>query len=236
MRYLLAVLTHGDNADVITRTIQSFRAMVTPAPTRQLVVMDGVCALPPIDPDIPYGEWNAYPIPDAPVGFSRAVHTMWRASVACTAVDYVFWLEHDFTFDRPVDLRDMAAILDEQPTTIAQVSLMRQPIAPREIDAGGVLADQIERGQAISYHRAFRYPDRDGGPIEIPWVEHAAYYTTNPNLMRRDFMQACPWTSYKDQAEGKYGLALAQVGYRFAILGDGDQWVTHIGERTGKGY
>ena len=230
VRYLFTVLTHGDHGDVLAETVESFYANVTPAPHRRLVVQDGPAALPPIvDPGVP---WACFTTAGGPVGFCKATATMWAAAAACKTVDYVFWLEHDFRFDRPVDLTDLALILDDvDGAPLAQVSLMRGSVNEVERVLGGVVADHRERGSVFAEHVTSR-ADRD-----VEWLEHGAYFTTNPCLMRRDFMEQNPWlVDPPRECEGRFGLELVQRGYRFAVAGDGTPWVTHLGVRDGSGY
>lgn len=217
MKYLLVVLTHGDNAYCLDRTITSFQEHVRPAPAQRLVVQDGPCALPPlIEGDD--NEWACFTIPKA-TGFCAAVGVAWQTAQLYQP-DYVFWLEHDFVFTRDVDVNAMRTILDGD-HSLAQVSLMRGPATQPEEDAGGVVEDIRRRGFGVSEYAG--------------WLRHKAYFTTNPSLMRGQFMRDNPWQT-RAECEGRYGVDLVGKGYSFGVLGHGEPWVEHIGVRTGMGY
>jgi hypothetical protein len=68
-------------------------------------------------------------------------------------------------------------------------------------------------------------------------LRHRSFFSTNPSLLRRDFMVENPWPADGEPfCEGRFGLELVQKGYSFGIWGDGDIWVDHIGRREGFGY
>lgn len=158
-------------------------------------------------------------------GFCRSTRNLWRMAAEESPDEYVFWLEHDFRFTRPVDLHLMANILDHGP--YAQVSLMRQAVNKQERKAGGIVQS-----------RPGEFTDKAG------WLEHTSYFTTNPSLMRRDFMQAHTFGDDRHRlpqdirCEGLFGMALIEQGFRFAVMGNGEPWVEHVGWRdaTGHGY
>ena len=58
--------------------------------------------------------------------------------------DFVFWLEHDFVFVKPLDLAPLMEVLDAHPT-LAQMQLMRGAVNEREKRMGGT-----ERGAALA--------------------------------------------------------------------------------------
>jgi hypothetical protein len=165
-------------------------------------------------------------------GFGAAIASAWTRLATASTADYVFHLEADFVFTRPVDLADLVEVLDARPQ-LAQMALVRQAWNAQEQAAGGVIACHPE-----SYH-----PARDDtGRL---WLEHTLFWTTNPSLYRR---QLCTlgWPDGK-QSEGHFTRQLLQDGMgavpgplvRFGYWGrttDGP-WVEHIGvERKGHGY
>lgn len=223
MKYVLAVLTHGDNAEMLDGLMHSFAAHVSPAPAACLVVQDGPCALPPFSSL----NWTCVTLEEQQ-GFCHATNSMWAAATELANsndANYVFWLEHDFRFRRAVDVRAMRTVLNSS-ETIAQVSLMRQSCNTVETEAGGVVQATRERG--------YLFAPRCN--LNVKWLQHSAYWTTNPSLMRVEFMNRNPWPT-EPQCEGRFGIDLISRGYNFAILGDGTPWIEHIGVRTtGKGY
>lgn len=150
------------------------------------------------------------------VGFCRSCQHCW-AKAAAGDHEFVFWLEHDFRFVKPVDLDQMAAILDANPQ-LAQMALMRQPVNEAERSAGGVVLSRPGQFQAR------------GG-----WMEQQAYFTTNPSLFRRDFAERHPWPQ-EEQCEGRFGIHLLGLGYTFGMMGAGEPWTDHVGIRSGFGY
>lgn len=217
MRYALAVLTHGDNADVLERAIRSFDSQVSPPPVHRFVYQDGPCALPPLSP-YPWDAMGSV----GNQGFCVSTRALWvmASYLSVARFDYVFWMEHDFEFKRSVDLIGLAVALDEN-AQLAQMSLLRDAVNLDERENGGVIGKHTRRGE--------EFVNRGR------WLEHSSYFTTNPNLMTREFM--CENQPPEGpECEGKFGLALRDKDYTFGVWGDGSAWVTHIGQRNGTGY
>lgn len=229
MRYRLVLLTHGD-APHLDRVVESFAEHITPSPADCVCVIDGPGRLPPVEP---LGIWRCFNHGQR-LGFCAATAYAWTVGAANwnprdpDDVDYVFHLEHDFILTRGLYLPDLAVVLDANPK-LAQMSLMRQPVSADERLAGGVLASRP--GEFI---KGRQVEGRFGEPF--PWLEHTSYMTTNPSLMRRQFMVENPWPDYPSECEGRFGIDLVERGYTFGVWGGGDQWVEHVGVRDGIGY
>ena len=169
-------------------------------------------------------------------GFCTVTYRAWREAVL-PGPDHVVWLEHDFVLNRSVDWRQMAQVLDAHPS-LAQMQLMRNAVNEQELAAGGLF--ESRPGQ---YTRQVDYADDldagdQAGP-EIPWLSHKAYFSTNPSLMRRDWMAANPWPDPElvpERCEGIYGFDLVQDGWHFGVWGTGEPWTEHVGVRDGHGY
>lgn len=221
MRYRLIVLTHdGDKTTpMLLDTLGSFEEMVTPKPTHRVLIEDG-----PRKEGIE--EWHGSRIwGNVPGGFCQACELGWMEA-AHPGVDYVFWLEHDFLFRRPVDLRELALGLSQNPL-VSQMSLMRQAVNEREIRAGGVVGSLGGEG---GFAPRFVQGDR-----RSMFLEQGIYWTTNPSLFPRKLAVEQPWPSGPN-CEGKLTIQLRQEGYSFGVWGSGEPWVSHVGERTGHGY
>jgi len=153
------------------------------------------------------------------LGFAGAIQAGWNL----VQTDYVFHLEGDFTFNRPVPLDRMIEVLEHNPHLV-QLALLRQPWNPQEVAAGGVWQQHPD-----SYiHR---------GLGDYRWLEHARFFTTNPCLYPRWIVER-GWPQVP-QSEGMFGLKLfaEDPARRAAFWGNGEEWVTHIGqERAGHGY
>lgn len=155
------------------------------------------------------------------LGFAGAIQAGW--DLLHPDIDYVFHLEGDFTFNRPVPLDDMRQVLDENPH-LTQLALLRQPWNRSEQLAGGVWQQHPD-----SYTRRGTWPRQ--------WMEHARFWTTNPCLYPR-WVAERGWPRVP-QSEGMFGLKLfaEDPARRAAFWGAGEEWVTHIGqERSGHGY
>lgn len=165
-------------------------------------------------------------------GFGGAIRAAWARLRSASVARYVFHLEADFVFGRPVDLAAMAAVLAARPQ-LAQMALMRQAWNADEQAAGGLVARHPD---------AYRPACDDRGRS---WFEHRLFWTTNPSLYRREVCNL-EWPT-GHQSEGQFTHQLLHDGLgdvtgddlRFGYWGhthDGP-WVEHIGaERAGHGY
>lgn len=209
MNYLLAVLSHGRNERMMRQAIAAWHEHATPAPAEVLIHHDTGRA-----------------------GFCAATAALWTKAAA-SDYDYVLWLEHDFLLTRPVDLRDLAVLLDshvidgrpnmslgDYPLAVAQMALMRDAYSDEEKAAGGL----------------FELRRADFQAMPNGWLRQP-YFTTNPSLMRRDFMAANPFPDDGEpHCEGRFSIALREQCWSFGTWGDGSVYVNHIGRRDGSGH
>lgn len=235
MNYTLVVLTHGDGP-TLEQCLDSFEEYVAPAPALLHVIRDGYG----------YSYMPSWAIPSVctqvdgtgPVGFCRATRSCWGV-MANAPTDYVFYLEHDFVFTRALDLEPLAYELARD-HRLAQMALMRNAVNEQEIAAGGLFesrADQCTPRWRDDRTLGRENPYPAGGEFAPAWHEHRAYFTTNPSLMRTDFIRENPWPADSEpHCEGRYGIHLVEQGYRFGFWGAGEPWVEHIGIRDGFGY
>lgn len=234
MDYTLAILTHG-NGDKVAQALRSFTDKVKPEPTRILVHCDG-----PRQAEIQaHGVLAEQHFDSVQRGFCAATRRLWHwaASPTNDQTPFTFWLEHDFVFLRPVDLRDLADVLDAD-KKLAQMQLMRTPVNEQEIAAGGLYQSRPGEYQR-ALHRRFDHV-REGNMTaytDQSWLRHRSYFTTNPSLMRTDFMT---WNHWPDDdephCEGRFGIDLVRRGFYFGVWGSGEPWVEHVGRRDGFGY
>lgn len=168
-------------------------------------------------------------------GCAGAFRSAWEQVRAGTRARFVFLLEQDFIFGRPVDLVSMAGLLDERPYLV-QVALRRQPWNEAEKAAGGV----------VEQHPDWYVDHRDDQGRE--WLEHRIFFTTNPSLFRASLLTV-PWPAHQAGAysEGTFHQDLLAHGtpealgrhLHYAYWGrrDSGVWVQHIGhQRIGKDY
>lgn len=158
-------------------------------------------------------------------GFGGAIRAAWAHLREHSKARFVFHVEQDFTFNRPVPLSDMALVLEANPHLV-QLALRRQPWNDTERAAGGLVES-----------RADEYTERTHGPHS--WLEHRLFFTTNPSLYRRDLIVKHDWPK-ADQSEGRFSIELAKSPkVRFGFWGprESGEWVHHIGhDRVGTGY
>lgn len=221
---VLLVITDG-RRDCIAKTIPSALDNLQGPITRRVLYDDSG------DPDhcawleATFPSFDLIWHPDGRQGFGGAIRTAWF-QLAHGPQQYVFHLEDDFTFNRPVDLTAMADVLDHRPELV-QLALRRQPWNDHERLAGGIVEQHPDA-----------YKDRHDASGHH-WLAHRLFFTTNPSLYRRALCST-PWPDGAD-SEGRFTHQLLQAdeSARFAFWGDRDsgEAVEHIGrERVGTGY
>lgn len=167
-------------------------------------------------------------------GCAGAFQQVWRQVAQGTKARFIFLIEQDFRFVRPVDLSAMAGLLDERPY-LAEVALLRQPWNSEEKRAGGV----------VEWHPDWYVDKIDEHGRQ--WLEHRSF-TTNPCLFRRSLLDV----SWPDSQPGAYseGLFSHHIHTDGTPEVPGDQvrcaywgargsgiWTEHIGhQRIGTGY
>lgn len=168
----------------------------------------------------PFGFYVVGPEPgDWRPGHPWSRGQLWRYLGRKAIGDYIFGTEDDFTYDRPVDLVPMMETLAAHPH-LRQLALLRAPVFPLELAAGGIIEQHPERYEHVSANGHSR-------------VEHRDHFTNNPSLYRRSL----PSTEGLPVTEGSEVAFARQLNRdpksRFAYWGDGTPWVSHIGEVRG---
>lgn len=219
----LVIHTDG-RREYLERCVESLLANVTGPITKKVFYDDSG------DPeykawlDRTYGERGIGAVgPANRLGFGGSMAAMWRYLARRCDSDYVFMVEDDFLFDRPVDLVPMIETLQNNPH-LAQIALLRGPSFPKEIAAGGIIEQYPERYTTVRQNGHSR-------------VEHREYFTTNPCLFRRSLVAKVPWPDVPGSERVYTAILNQDAANRFAYWGDGTPWLTHIGEvRVGGGY
>lgn len=155
-------------------------------------------------------------------GFCGAIQSAWRSLTPDT--QYVFHLEDDFIFNRPVPLHDMIAVLDANPNLV-QIALRRQAWSADEVLAGGVVE---------------MWPEEYAGTGSNfgNWLEHRLFFTTNPSIYPVHITTA-GWPDAPACEQKFTDSVLEDPDACFAYWGKrtDDPWVRHIGNvRAGEGY
>jgi hypothetical protein len=89
--------------------------------------------------------------------------------------DYILHTEDDYVLLNKIKLEEMINILDLNPN-ILQVHFIRQPWAPEEKEAGGVLQNCQNMG--------FEMIEKNNG--KNWWVEHRTYFTFGPSIYKKE--------------------------------------------------
>lgn len=236
VNYKLVVVTHGRNV-TLTRSLDSFFEHVYPLPATIYLHGDGEAGQEAAwNYSVNHGRRRAPGVSwvqggtSEVQGFCSSCRAAWNEEAAIGEHEHVFWLEHDFTFERALDLEPLAEVLAARPQ-LAQMALMRDAVNALEREAGGLYESRL--GQYEPRWGTARATCAIGDP---DWLEHHSYLTTNPSLMRREWMAEHPWPEHPAECEGRFGIDLVLAGASFGVWGAGEPWVRHIGTRTGTGY
>jgi hypothetical protein len=180
-----------------------------------------------LDPD--YADWLRKTCYDFEIirhtdkrGFCGAIQSGWAAIPPDT--DFVFHLEDDFTFNRPVPLKDMAAVLQAN-AHLVQLALRRQPWNAEEVLAGGVI--EMWPDEYVQESSTFG-----------SWLEHRLFFTTNPSMYHVRWTRE-GWPDAPACERAFTDKLLTDEDVRFGFWGKrtDDPWVHHIGDvRAGSGY
>ena len=218
---MICLLVMTDGRDTIHDAIASADTALVGSITHRVIHDDSG------DPDHRHDLMRRYPrwtvIGGDRAGFGGAIKRAW-CHVRDLPVRFVFHLEDDFTFTRPVDLDAMGNVLAAQPQLL-QLALRRQPWNAEERAAGGIIEQHPDA-----------YDDCTDG--EHHWLEHRRFWTTNPSLYRRELCER-KWPDGV-HSEGRFGIE--QFRDPNAVSGfwgerSSGEWVHHIGhERVGTGY
>jgi glycosyltransferase involved in cell wall biosynthesis len=214
MNVALVVITDG-RPDYLPQALASAEANL-PALTSRIMVDDS--GIP--GDDLP--GWTCVRHPERR-GIAAAVNSGWLAAVEVGA-EWVFHLEDDFTFDAPVALDEMVAVLDAHPY-LAQMLLPKQPWFHADGTPGALfLESDMVTPVPLDVHE-------EAGFV---WTEHDRIFSFNPSLI--------PWRvfgdGFPDIGEEEFACRLRDAGYRFAFWGrpDDPPQVTHIGLRRSEGW
>lgn len=212
---LLLVLTTGKR-ETLTKALASAEEKLSGPVGRRLICVDGYAGTAH-EVQKAHPGWDVEPLRAGK--YPKAVSAAIEKAIG-SGQRFILFLEDDFTFNEPVDLCEMQAIVERN--DLAQLSLKRQAWYPHELEAGGVIEANPDA-----------FTQRDG------YVEHSAYWTMNPMLTRRSTLAEHKWPQGRD-SELRFGRSVfADPRVRAGILGSIEDAprVEHIGmERAGSGY
>ena len=173
-----------------------------------------------------YPQWEVVPTGPTRMGYAPAMTKMREVGLESGA-DYIFHLEDDFMLNAPLDLDDIAGLLDARPY-LAQVALRRQAWFANEVEHGGIIEALEVQGQ--------RFHEMTDG--RRYWTEHRAVWTANPNLFRRDIAERpYPLVNFSEAAFMRELRADPQMRCAFWGKRSDPLHVEHIGAyRNGVDY
>lgn len=166
-------------------------------------------------------------------GFAGAVRSAWRQTATMGDYEWVFGLEDDFVFQRPVDLSDVIDVLTANPH-LSQMAFRRQPWYGE---------DEEQAGGFCELHAGDMTARTDGNHR---WLEHDLLFTTNPHLRRRGIGKL-EWPDGERSEDRFWSERLKRFGLPWGVLGDdvrsgfwgdmesGARWVEHIGHERPTG-
>lgn len=215
MKYLLTVLTNG-RSEYVERTLEAFFEHVSPAPSAIYAYDDGASTeVGPLPNDVPF----IYDGNPERVGMCAANARCWQAA-AESDLDWVFHLEDDMQILCPIDLDEIAAVMESHPY-LASMTLKRTPWGT-EVEHGGFVEQEpgwYERKVVHGYQ----------GAKTQRWFETTRNWSCAPTLFRTDLARALPW-SPEPGCETEFGKRLLDEDVvRFGIWGGGECQVAHIG-------
>jgi N-terminal domain of galactosyltransferase len=208
----VVVLTAGDRP-TLGPTIESAEENLAGPIGRKVICVDQETT------DIAFEGWDVIAM-GRPQGYVRATRNAHYHAIG-SGQPWIFHLEDDFLMNEQIDLWAMQAIMGAHPE-LCQLSLKRQPWYEPEVAAGGIIEV-----------RPAAFTQRDG------YVEHRAYWTSNPMLVRRSFIAANEWPG-EPNSELRFGRQIFRDSNLYGgILGEIEDppRVHHIGaEQAGYGY
>lgn len=181
-----------------------------------------------------YRHWLTENFPDFMVvavgkdrcGYDVAMRKMFQV-VREFGMPYNLHIEDDFILHNPPKLDDVISVLNAHPN-VSQMSFMRKPWYPNEVEHGGVVEALEAQGVLVFNQKNFQ---------GHPWVRHIAFWTANPSVFpswvaEREWPDN-PW------CEMKFSQDLKRDKKFSGIWGHRSSWVCteHIGEvRSGNSY
>lgn len=242
MNYILTVLTNGRRT-CFERSIHAFMQHVRPLPDRIYVFDDGgqtgegfvdeTISAALVKQDA--GAHLVYDESSRPLGMCAA-HKNCHDFAATQfgedwEIDWAFHLEDDFVILRPVDLRDLAAVLDAEPTC-KQMALVRCPWG-KEIEFGGYIPHMpghYERRKIDLARETLRVGyAHDNDRRRLEWIATQRNWATNPALMRTELLRRYPWPA-EPGCETTIGPRILEdePDAVFGLWGWGEPWAAHI--------
>ncbi len=233
-RYILTILSSGRPV-YLERTLASYAQHLSPAPSAVYAYDDGETTplaalyLPAAQEAWGGADWRSESSP-VRLGQCAAQARCWQAASA-SEFEWAFHIEDDSVLLRPTDLRDLAAVLDAEPT-LAQMALVRCPWG-HEIEYGGYISQtpgHYERRETIIESGA------QGCYRHLEWISTVRNWAHAPALFRTSLTREFPFpaeagceTTIGPMIRARYPDAV------FGLWGAGEPWSAHIGVERAPG-
>lgn len=206
-RYLLTVLGNG-RTEYLNRTMDAIEEHLSPQPAEVFVFDDSKMRL----------------------GQCAAMAKCWEYAAA-SEYRHCFHFEEDYVCLRPIDVSHMVMLMDWH-RHLLQLTLMRQAWL-REIEFGGYITkdpswyERCEGSIAPSPEHMAEWPY---SIKHAEWIETTRNWANAPTLFRTSLAREFEWPAEPgcETSIGPQMLAKYPEG-RFAILGAGEVWASHIG-------
>lgn len=226
MNYVLTILSSGRPV-YLERTLNSYMQFLNPEPSAVYLFNDGPCLKPlPLDllPQAPDFEWS-----DSMLGQCSAQAYCWQAA-AESEHEWAFHVEDDVVLLRPLDLRNLAAVMERE-STLAQMALVRCPWGA-EIEYGGYIP--MVPGHYTRRQTACNTPRHRGELME--WIATTRNWANAPALYRTELARSYTWPA-RPGCETTVGpeLIARDPDTVFGLWGAGEPWVAHIGVERAPG-
>ena len=118
--------------------------------------------------------------PTSPVDFTASMQALWGYLRRRVRAEYVFAVEDDFTYDRPVELADLVLALKANPDLV-QMALLRDACYPDERETGG--HPRLARSPAFTFReRWFEQREFWQQPVAVPALADRPAVALGPPL------------------------------------------------------
>lgn len=184
---ITVLITTDGRTHYLDRTIASFESMVTGSFAQLLIHDDSGDPAVHNSIRLHAPDWGLVTTPGRS-GFAGSRRHAWDHLRRHCQSPWVFMLEDDFTFNRPVDLGAMLPIMRRN-QHLTQMAFRRQGWNGPEIEAGGVVElrpDEFEDHSDVVWDLDQPVAGTDTMTLarRERWLEHRLFWTSNPSLFR----------------------------------------------------
>lgn len=233
---ITVLVTTDGRTDLLDRTIASFEANVDGQFAQLLIHDDSGDPAVRNSIRVHLPEWGLITTPGRS-GFAGARRHAWAHLQRHCQSPWVFMLEDDFVFNRPVDLNHLIAVMRAHPR-LSQMAFRRQGWNGPEIEAGGVVElrpSDFEDHTDLMWDLDQPVAGTDTMTLarREHWLEHRLFWTSNPSLFRLGLVQVHDWPpGDRSEAEFCNRILTEHPEWTAGYWGprSSTPWVHHIGD------